>query len=121
VCAAKGQKRDLENQIRGLLKNLGLLIGPFYYFPAEHWKHLRTTTPIESTFAAMRHRMRSKGCRSNMTALAMAFKLVEAARKSRRPRQPQPVAKDHPGCEVRRRARGHRQGRSTVSPKPPSA
>ena len=52
----------------------------FYDFPAEHWKHLRTTNPIESTFATVRHRpIRSKGCLSNRTALAMVFKLVEAA------------------------------------------
>jgi transposase-like protein len=52
-------------------------------FPAEHWKHLRTTNPIESTFATVRHRtIRSKGCLSNKTALAMVFKLVEAAQKS---------------------------------------
>ena len=55
----------------------------FYDFPAEHWKHLRTTNPIESTFATVRHRtIRSKGCLSNCTALAMVFKLVEAAQKS---------------------------------------
>ena len=55
----------------------------FYDFPAEHWKHLRTTNPIESTFATVRHRtIRSKGCLSNKTALAMVFKLVEAAQKS---------------------------------------
>src|SRR5208283_2914095 len=54
----------------------------FYDFPAEHWKHLRTTNPIESTFATVRHRtIRSKGCLSNKTALAMVFKLVEAAQK----------------------------------------
>jgi Transposase, Mutator family len=47
----------------------------FYDFPAEHWKHLRTTNPIESTFATVRHRtIRSKGCLSNKTALAMVFK-----------------------------------------------
>ena len=46
----------------------------FYDFPAEHWKHLRTTNPIESTFATVRHRtIRSKGCLSNKTALAMVF------------------------------------------------
>src|SRR5229473_3684974 len=40
----------------------------FYDFPAEHWKHLRTTNPIESTFATVRHRtIRSKGCLSNKT------------------------------------------------------
>jgi putative transposase len=55
----------------------------FYEFPAEHWKHLRTTNPIESTFATVRHRtIRSKGCLSNRTALAMVFKLVEAAQKN---------------------------------------
>src|SRR3954464_7692359 len=55
----------------------------FYDFPAEHWKHLRTTNPIESTFATVRHRtIRSKGCLSNKTALAMVFKLLEAAQRS---------------------------------------
>ena len=55
----------------------------FYDFPAEHWKHLRTTNPIESTFATVRHRtVRAKGCLSNRTALAMIFKLAEAAEKS---------------------------------------
>ena len=55
----------------------------FYDFPAEHWKHLRTSNPIESTFAMVRHRTtRAKGCLSNATALAMVFKLVEAAQKS---------------------------------------
>jgi transposase-like protein len=55
----------------------------FYDFPAEHWKHLRTANPIESTFATVRHRtIRSKGCLSNKTALAMVFKLVEAAQKT---------------------------------------
>jgi putative transposase len=46
----------------------------FYNFPAEHWKHLRTTNPIESTFATARHRMIRSGC--HKTALAMVFKLV---------------------------------------------
>jgi transposase-like protein len=55
----------------------------FYDFPAEHWKHLRTSNPIESTFATVRHRTtRAKGCLSNATALAMVFKLVEAAQKT---------------------------------------
>jgi putative transposase len=55
----------------------------FYDFPAEHWKHLRTTNVIESAFATVRHRtVRSKGCLSNKTALAMIFKLAEAAEKS---------------------------------------
>ena len=55
----------------------------FYDFPAEHWKHLRTTNVIESSFATIRHRtVRSKGCLSNKTALAMIFKLAEAAEKN---------------------------------------
>ncbi len=55
----------------------------FYDFPAEHWKHLRTTNPIESTFATVRHRtIRAKGCLSNATAIALVFKLIEAAQRS---------------------------------------
>jgi putative transposase len=54
-----------------------------YDFPAEHRKHLRTTNIIESSFATIRHRtVRSKGCLSNKTALAMIFKLAEAAAQS---------------------------------------
>ncbi|MGQ0658453.1 MAG: IS256 family transposase [Chromatiales bacterium] len=48
----------------------------FYDFAAEHWVHLRTTNPIESTFATVRHRTdRSKGCLSRATMLAMIYKL----------------------------------------------
>lgn len=55
----------------------------FYDFPAEHWKHLRTTNPIESSFATVRHRtVRTKNCLSNATAIAMVFKLIEAAQRS---------------------------------------
>jgi putative transposase len=55
----------------------------FYDFPAEHWKHLRTTNVIESAFATVRHRtVRAKGCLSNKTALAMVFKLAEDAEKT---------------------------------------
>ena len=55
----------------------------FYDFPAEHWKHLRTTNVIESSFATIRHRtVRSKRCLFNKTALAMIFKLGEAAEQS---------------------------------------
>ena len=55
----------------------------FYDFPAEHWQHIRTTNPIESVFATVRHRtVRSKGCLSHNTALAMVFKLVTAASKT---------------------------------------
>jgi putative transposase len=62
-----------------LIKDRDALL-TFYDFPAEHWKHLRTTNVIESSFATVRHRtVRSKGCLSNKTALAMIFKLAEAA------------------------------------------
>jgi len=65
-----------------LIKDRDALLA-FYDFPAEHWKHLRTTNVIESSFATIRHRsVRSKGCLSNKTALAMIFKLAEAAEKS---------------------------------------
>ncbi|WP_018639424.1 IS256 family transposase [Parafrankia elaeagni] len=51
----------------------------FYDYPAEHWVHLRTTNPIESTFATVRHRTRvTKGPGSRAAGLAMAFKLIEA-------------------------------------------
>jgi transposase-like protein len=52
----------------------------FYDFPAEHWQHLRTTNPIESTFATVRHRIKiTRGPGSRAAGLAMAFKLIEAA------------------------------------------
>ena len=57
----------------------------FYDFPAEHWKHLRTTNPIESTFATVRLRtIKTKGCLSRTTALTMVFKLCQSAAKKRR-------------------------------------
>lgn len=52
----------------------------FYDFPAEHWIHLRTTNPIESTFATVRLRTKvTRGAGSAPAALAMVFKLVESA------------------------------------------
>jgi putative transposase len=52
----------------------------FYDYPAEHWQHLRTTNPIESTFATVRHRTKiTRGPGSRAAGLAMAFKLIEAA------------------------------------------
>jgi transposase-like protein len=52
----------------------------FYDYPAEHWIHLRTTNPIESTFATVRHRTKvTKGPGSKAAGIAMAFKLIEAA------------------------------------------
>ena len=52
----------------------------FYDFPAEHWVHLRTTNPIESTFATVRNRSKiTKGPGSRAAGIAMAYKLIEAA------------------------------------------
>jgi putative transposase len=71
-----------EKAVECLTKDRDTLLA-FYDFPAEHWKHLRTSNPIESTFATVRHRtVRTKGCLSNKTALAMIFKLAQAAEKS---------------------------------------
>jgi transposase-like protein len=71
-----------ERAVECLTKDREALLA-FYDFPAEHWKHLRTTNVIESAFATIRHRtVRSKGCLSNKTALAMIFKLAEAAEKT---------------------------------------
>lgn len=55
----------------------------FYNFPAVHWIHIRTTNPIESTFATVRNRTRStKGCGSRKTTLTMIFKLCLEAEKT---------------------------------------
>jgi transposase-like protein len=54
----------------------------FYDFPAEHWVHIRTTNPIESTFATVRLRTnRSRNCGSRDTTLAMVFKLLQSAQR----------------------------------------
>ena len=54
----------------------------FYNFPAVHWQHIRTTNPIESTFATIRHRTRqTKGCGSRTATLAMVYKLATYAEK----------------------------------------
>jgi putative transposase len=71
-----------DKAVECLIKDRDALLA-FYDFPAEHWKHLRTSNVIESMFATVRHRtVRSKGCLSNKSALAMIFKLAEAAEKS---------------------------------------
>jgi len=62
-----------------LVKDRDVLL-TFYDFPAEHWVHLRTTNPIESTFATVRLRTeRTKGCGSRMACLTMVFKLAQCA------------------------------------------
>lgn len=62
-----------------ITENLDVLT-EFYHYPAEHWVHLRTTNPIESTFATVRLRQRvTKGPGSRAAGIAMAFKLIESA------------------------------------------
>ena len=62
-----------------ITEDLGQLLA-FFDYPGEHWVHLRTTNPIESTFATVRHRTKvTKGPGSRAAGLAMAFKLIESA------------------------------------------
>jgi putative transposase len=71
-----------EKAVTCLVKDRDALL-TFYDFPAEHWDHLRTSNPIESVFATVRHRtVRSKGALSQDTARLMVFKLVMAAGKT---------------------------------------
>jgi transposase-like protein len=71
-----------EKAVTCLTKDRDALL-TFYDFPAEHWEHLRTSNPIESVFATVRHRtVRSKGALSQDTARLMVFKLVMAAAKT---------------------------------------
>ena len=68
-----------EKAVTCLTKDQDALL-TFYDFPAEHWDHLRTSNPIESVFATVRHRtVRTKGALSQDTARLMVFKLVMAA------------------------------------------
>src|SRR6187551_1301091 len=68
-----------DKAVECLVKDRDALLA-FYDFPAEHWKHLRTTNPIESTFATirLRHR-RTKGNGTRRACLAMMFKLAQSA------------------------------------------
>jgi putative transposase len=75
--ARYGAKYD--KAVTCLAKDREVLLA-FYDFPAEHWKHVRTSNPIESTFATVRLRTdKTKGCLSRQTALAMVFKLAKSA------------------------------------------
>jgi transposase-like protein len=65
-----------------LAKDRDVLLA-FYDFPAEHWVHIRTTNPIESTFATVRLRtVRTKGCGSRIACLTMVFRLAQSAEES---------------------------------------
>ena len=68
-----------DKAVECLIKDRETLL-TFFDFPADHWDHLRTTNPIESVFATVRHRtVRMKGALSQDTARLMVFKLVLAA------------------------------------------
>jgi transposase-like protein len=70
-----------ERAVAKLVKDRDVLL-TFYDLPAEHWKHIRTTNPIESVFATVRNRTRkTKGCLNRKTALAMVFRLMMSAKK----------------------------------------
>ncbi len=67
---------------RCLEKDKDILLN-FYDFPAEHWRHIRTTNPIESTFATVKLRTaKVRGCFSSRSVLSMAFKLCKSAEKN---------------------------------------
>ena len=71
-----------ERAVACLTKDCEALLA-FYDFPAEHWDHLRSSNPIESVFATVRHRtVRTKGALSQETAKLMVFKLIMAAAKT---------------------------------------
>ena len=93
----------------------------FYDFPAEHWIHLRTTNPIESTFATVRHRTKvTRGPGSRAAGLAMAFKLIEAAQaRWRAVNAPHLVALVRAGADLRWPASSSNDPTNTPNPKPP--
>ena len=67
----------------------------FYDYPAEHWVHLRTTNPIESTFATVRLRTdKVRGCFSRETVLTMVFRLAQCAEKTWRRLNGSPLLAD---------------------------
>lgn len=68
-----------DKAVAKLVKDRDVILA-FYDFPAEHWKHIRTSSPIERTLATVRHRTgKTKGCLGRKTGPAMAFKLMMSA------------------------------------------
>jgi len=79
---AKKYAPKYEKAVQCLVKDRDRLL-TFFDFPAEHWAHLRSTNPIESVFATVRHRtVRTKGALSQKTAKLMVFKLIMTAAKT---------------------------------------
>lgn len=83
----------------------------FYDFPAPHWLHLRTTNPIESTFATVKARTRvTKGAGSRRRGLVMAYKLLDAAQDQwRKVNSPELVALVRAGIEFKNGIRVERR------------
>jgi transposase-like protein len=81
----------------------------FFDFPAEHWDHLRTSNPIESVLATVRHRtVRTKGVLSPKTAKLMVFKLINDRRENMAAiERRKPVAQSCPRRQIQKRNRGH--------------
>ncbi len=82
---ARGEKHFLaiEDGVRESTQSWREELLTFYDFPAQHWQSIRTTNPIESTFATIRHRTkRAKGCLTRHGMLHMMFKLAQCAETS---------------------------------------
>jgi transposase-like protein len=76
---AEGARDGAPDTVAKITDDVEVLLA-FYEYPADHWIHLRTTNPIESTFATVRRRTKvTKGPGSRAAGLAMAFKLIESA------------------------------------------
>ena len=91
-----------EKAVECLAKDRDDLLA-FYDYPAEHWRHLRTTNPIESVFATVRLRtVKTRGCLSRKTAFAMVLQLVLSAQeKWRRLNGPKRLAQVIEGVQFR--------------------
>ena len=114
---------NTSRRLTCLVKDRDALL-TFYDFPAEHWDHLRTSNPIESVFATVRHRtVRTKGALSQDTARLTVFKLITAAAENLEAAEGRkPVAQSCPRRHVHQRRRGHQHASTerrliTASPK----
>jgi len=82
LCFANKYGAKYDKAVACLTKDREALLA-FFDFPAEHWDHLRTSNPIESVFATVRHRtVRTKGALSAKTAKLMVFQTCQRCRKN---------------------------------------
>ena len=97
-----------EKAVTCLVKDGDALL-TFYDFPAEHWDHLRTSNPIKSVFATVRHQtVRTKGARSQGHRPAHGVQARDGSREDLAPAEGrEPVAQGRPGCHIPQRRRGH--------------